>query len=189
MHVRAARPDDAEALRTAVSRAREATVFDDIGAPLLDVSAAGVREAAAAEAEWSFLMEDEEGPVGVAIAHPDVEVTTDESTDAEESADDARDANGGDREARTARAVGPPEPRGREGVASELLARIASSVADRGVGTLRATVPADSPGPRSSSARTGSSTVAPVAARRVTSRSSSPTWTRFGDRDARDRPN
>jgi len=32
-----------------VSRAREATVFDDIGAPLLDVSAAGVREAAAAE--------------------------------------------------------------------------------------------------------------------------------------------
>jgi len=35
----------------------------------------------------------------------------------------------------------------REGVrASELLARIASSVADRGVGTLRATVPADSPG-------------------------------------------
>jgi len=64
MHVRAARPDDAEALRTAVSRAREATVFDDIGAPLLDVSAAGVREAAA-EAEWSFLMEDEEGPVGV----------------------------------------------------------------------------------------------------------------------------
>jgi len=144
MHVRAARPDDAEALRTAVSRAREATVFDDIGAPLLDVSAAGVREAAA-EAEWSFLMEDEEGPVGVAIAHPDVEVTTDESTDAEESADDAREANGGDREAELLALWVHPNHAG-EGVASELLARIASSVADRGVGTLRATVPADSPG-------------------------------------------
>lgn len=186
MHVRAARPDDAEALRTAVSRAREATVFDDIGAPLLDVSAAGVREAAA-EAEWSFLMEDEEGPVGVAIAHPDVEVTTDESTDAEESADDARDANGGDREAELLALWVHPNHAG-EGVASELLARIASSVADRGVEPFARPFPPTAPGPRSSSARTGSSTVAPVAARRVTSRSSSPTWTRFGDRDA-DRPN
>jgi len=146
----------------------------------------GVREAAA-EAEWSFLMEDEEGPVGVAIAHPDVEVTTDESTDAEESADDARDANGGDREAELLALWVHPNHAG-EGVASELLARIASSVADRGVGTLRATVPADSPGATEFFSAHGFVHRAPVAARRVTSRSSSPTWTRFGDRDA-DRPN
>ncbi|WP_144920045.1 GNAT family N-acetyltransferase [Halorubrum salsamenti] len=134
MHVRAARPDDAEALRTAVSRAREATVFDDIGAPLLDVSAAGVREAAA-EAEWSFLMEGEDGPVGVAIAHPD----------AEEAADTSRDRGEGDREAELLALWVHPNHAG-EGVASELLARVASSVADHGIGTLRASVPADSPG-------------------------------------------
>ena len=134
MHVRAARPDDAEALRTAVSRAREATVFDDIGAPLLDVSAAGVREAAA-EAKWSFLMEDEEGPVGVAIAHPD----------AEESADGLRDRSGDGREAELLALWVHPNHAG-EGVAAELLSRVASSVADNGVGTLRASVPTDSPG-------------------------------------------
>jgi len=144
MHVRAARPDDAEALRTAVSRAREATVFDDIGAPLLDVSAAGVREAAA-EAEWSFLMEDEEGPVGVAIAHPDGEESTAESANAEKSTDRHGDASEGDREAELLALWVHPNHAG-EGVASELLSRVASSVIDRGVGTLRASVPADSPG-------------------------------------------
>ena len=122
MHVRAASPDDAEALRTAVSRARETTVFDDIGAPLLDVSAAGVREAAA-EAKWSYLMEDEDGPVGVAIAHPDTE-----GSEAELLALWVHPSHAG------------------EGVAKELLGRVGSSVADRGVDTLRATVPADSPG-------------------------------------------
>ncbi|MFO8115897.1 MAG: GNAT family N-acetyltransferase [Halorubrum sp.] len=122
MHVRAARPDDAEALRTAVSRAREATVFDDIGSPLLDVSAAGVREAAT-EAEWSFLMEGDDGPVGVAIAHPD----------------------GHGSEAELLALWVHPSHAG-EGVADELLARVASSVTERGVDTLRASVPGDSPG-------------------------------------------
>jgi len=122
MHVRAARPDDAEALRTAVSRAREATVFDDIGSPLLDVSAAGVREAAA-EAEWSFLMEDDDGPVGVAIAHPDAQ-----GSEAELLALWVHPSHAG------------------EGVADDLLSRVASSVTDRGVDTLRASVPTDSPG-------------------------------------------
>lgn len=122
MHVRAARPDDAEALRTAVSRAREATVFDDIGSPLLDVSAAGVREAAA-EAEWCFMMEDDDGPVGVAIAHPDGQ-----GSEAELLALWVHPAHAG------------------EGVADELLARVASSVTDRDVDVLRARVPADSPG-------------------------------------------
>jgi ribosomal protein S18 acetylase RimI-like enzyme len=122
MHVRAARPDDAETLRTAVSRAREATVFDDIGSPLLDVSAAGVREAAA-EAEWCFLMEDEDGPVGVAIAHPDAQ----------------------EPEAELLALWVHPNHAG-EGVAAELLSRVGSSMTDRGVDTLRATVPADSPG-------------------------------------------
>ena len=122
MHVRAARPDDAEALRTAVSRAREETVFDDIGTPLLDVSAAGVREAAA-EAEWSFLMEDADGPVGVAVAHPDAQGS----------------------EAELLALWVHPNHAG-EGVAAELLSRVASSVTDRDIDTLRATVPADSPG-------------------------------------------
>lgn len=121
MHVRAARPDDAEVLRTAVSRAREATVFDDIGAPLLDVSAASVREAAA-EAEWSFLMEDDDGPVGVAIAHPDTD-----GSEAELLALWVHPSHAG------------------EGVAADLLSRVASSVADRGIETLRASVPTDTP--------------------------------------------
>jgi ribosomal protein S18 acetylase RimI-like enzyme len=122
MHVRAARPDDAETLRTAVSRARETTVFDDIGSPLLDVSAAGVREAAA-EAEWSFLMEDEDGPVGVAIAHPDAQ-----GSEAELLALWVHPSHAG------------------EGIADELLSRVASSVTERDIDTLRACVPADSPG-------------------------------------------
>ncbi|QKG91728.1 GNAT family N-acetyltransferase [Halorubrum salinarum] len=122
MDVRAARADDAEALRTAVSRAREETVFDDIGAPLLDVSAAGVREAAA-EAEWSFLMEhDEEGPVGLAIAHPDPDGTEAELL-----------------------ALWVHPNRAGEGIAGELLSRVGAALADRGVETLRATVPADRP--------------------------------------------
>ena len=122
MHVRAAQPDDAEALRTAVSRARETTVFDDIGAPLLDVSAAGVREAAA-EAEWSFLMEDDDGPIGVAIAHPDAS-----GPEAELLALWVHPSHAG------------------EGVAGELLSRVAASIRGRGVDTLRATVPTGSPG-------------------------------------------
>ncbi|WP_424014607.1 GNAT family N-acetyltransferase [Halorubrum xinjiangense] len=122
MYVRAARPDDAEALRTAVSRAREETVFDDIGAPLLDVSAAGVREAAA-EAEWSFLMEhDEEGPVGLAIAHPDPDGTEAELL-----------------------ALWVHPNRAGEGVADELLARVGDALADRDIEVLRATVPPDRP--------------------------------------------
>ena len=122
MYVRAARPDDAEALRTAVSRAREETVFDDIGAPLLDVSAAGVREAAA-EAEWTFLMEsDRERPVGLAIAHPDPDGT----------------------EAELLALWVHPNHAG-EGVADELLARVGDATADRGVEALRATVPSDRP--------------------------------------------
>jgi len=122
MDVRAARPDDAEDLRTAVSRAREETVFDDIGAPLLDVSAASVREAAA-EAEWSFLMEhDDEGPVGLAIAHPDPDGTEAELL-----------------------ALWVHPNRAGEGIADELLARVGNALADRGVETLRATVPADRP--------------------------------------------
>ncbi len=122
MDLRAAQPDDAEVLRTAVSRAREDTVFDDIGAPLLDVSAAGVREAAAG-AEWSFLMEAEDGPVGVAIAHPDSD-----GSEAELLALWVHPSHAG------------------EGVAGELLARVASSVIERGVETLRASVPANAPG-------------------------------------------
>lgn len=144
MHVRAARPDDAEALRTAVSRAREATVFDDIGAPLLDVSAAGVREAAA-EAEWSYLMEGEEGPVGIAIAHPDAEEPAGDPTGARETGDSPRTADGGNREAELLALWVHPNHAG-EGVAGELLARVASSVADSGVEVLRASIPADSPG-------------------------------------------
>ncbi len=122
MHLRAAQPDDAEALRTAVSRAREETVFDDLGAPLLDVSAAGVREAAA-EAEWSFLMEDDDGPIGVAIAHPDAC-----GTEAELLALWVHPGHAG------------------EGVAGDLLSCVAESVSDRGVDTLRSRVPTDSPG-------------------------------------------
>ena len=122
MNVRAARPDDAETLRTAVSRAREETVFDDIGAPLLDVSAAGVREAAAG-AEWSFLMEHgEQGPVGLAIAHPDPDGVEAELL-----------------------ALWVHPTRAGEGVADELLARVGDALAVRGVETLRATVPSGRP--------------------------------------------
>ena len=119
MRVRPARPADAETLRTAVSRAREATVFDDIASPLFDVSAAGIREATAG-AECRFLMEDDDGPIGVAIAHPD----EDES------------------EAELLALWVHPEHAG-EGITEELLGRVASSLADRGTQTLRTGVLAD----------------------------------------------
>lgn len=122
MHVRAAQPNDAEALRMAVSRARETSVFDDIGASLLDVSAAGVREAAVG-AEWSYLMEDEDGPVGVAIAHPDPD-----GSEAELLALWVHPSHAG------------------EGIATELLSRVATSLVEHEITTLRAAVPADSPG-------------------------------------------
>lgn len=124
MRVRPARPGDAEALRAAVSRARETTVFDDIGAPLLDVSAAGVREAAS-EADCCFLVEQDDRPVGLAIAHPD----------------------GDGSEAELLALWVHPEYEG-EGVERRLLGRVASSLADRGVRQIRATVEADRPSAR-----------------------------------------
>ncbi len=124
MRVRPARPGDAETLRMAVSRAREESVFDDIASPLLDVSAAGVREAAAG-AECSFLMEADDAPVGLAIAHPD-----DDGSEAELLALWVHPAHAGN------------------GVTETLLSRIASSLAERGVETVRATVPADRPSVR-----------------------------------------
>ncbi|MES3162059.1 MAG: GNAT family N-acetyltransferase [Halorubrum sp.] len=124
MRVRPARPDDAETLRAAVSRARETTVLDDISETLFDVSAAGVREAAAG-AECRFLVEVDGAPVGVALAHPD--------------ADGA--------EAELLALWVHPEHAG-DGIVEKLLARVASSLADRGVETLRTTVPADQPSVR-----------------------------------------
>ncbi len=121
MRVRPARPADAETLRTAVSRARETSVFDDIAGPLFDVSAAGVREATAG-AECRFLMEDDDGPVGVALAHPD-----DDPAEAELLALWVH-----------------PEHAG-EGVIEELLSRLASSLTDRGTQVLRTGVPLDRP--------------------------------------------
>lgn len=108
----------------AVSRAREGTVFDDIASPLLDVSAAGVREAAAG-ADCCFLMEADDAPVGLAIAHPDADGT----------------------EAELLALWVHPEYIG-DGVTEALLSRIASSLAERGVETVRATVPADRPSVR-----------------------------------------
>ena len=64
----------------------------------------------------------DDGPVGVAIAHPDTQ-----GTEAELLALWVHPGHAG------------------EGVAAELLSRVASSVADRDVDTLRASVPADSP--------------------------------------------
>lgn len=124
MRVRPARPADAETLRTAVSRARETNVFDDIAGPLFDVSAAGVREATAG-AECRFLMEDDDRPVGVALAHPD-----EDATEAELLALWVHPTHAG------------------EGVTEELLSRVASSLADRGIRTLRTAVPADRPAVR-----------------------------------------
>ncbi|MWV64409.1 GNAT family N-acetyltransferase [Halorubrum sp. JWXQ-INN 858] len=124
MRVRPARPGDAEALRAAVSRAREATVFDDIGAPLLDVSAAGVREAASA-ADCCYLVEADGKPVGLAIAHPDAD-----GAEAELLALWVHPAYTGD------------------GIENRLLSRVAASLADRGVKQLRASVEHDLPSAR-----------------------------------------
>ncbi|WP_418279921.1 N-acetyltransferase family protein [Halorubrum sp. DTA98] len=124
MRVRPARPGDAEALRAAVSRAREATVFDDIGAPLLDVSAAGVREAASA-ADCCYLVEEDHTPVGLAIAHPD--------------ADGA--------EAELLALWVHPEYTGGD-IENRLLTRVASSLSERGVSRIRATVDRDQPSAR-----------------------------------------
>jgi len=121
MELRAARPTDAEALRTAVSRAREETVLDDIGAPNSLISAAGVREAVA-EAEWAFLVETESRPIGLAIAHPDADGTEAELL-----------------------ALWVHPSRVGEGVAAELLARVGRALAAADVETLRASVPSDSP--------------------------------------------
>lgn len=124
MRVRPARPGDAEALRAAVSRARETTVFDDIGAPLLDVSAAGVREAAS-EADCCYLVEDDDAPIGLAIAHPD-----DDGTEAELLALWVHPEYVGD------------------GIENRLLERVASSLSERDVERLRATIERDQPSSR-----------------------------------------
>ena len=99
-------------------------MFDDIGAPLLDVSAAGVREAAVG-AECCFLMENDDDPVGVVIAHPD------------ESGSEAE-----------LLALWVHPERAGEGISDELLSRAAAELADYGVDTLRASVPSDRPSAR-----------------------------------------
>lgn len=99
-------------------------MFDDIGAPLLDVSAAGVREAAVG-AECCFLMENGDDPIGVAIAHPDETGS----------------------EAELLALWVHPEHVG-EGVTEDLLSRIAEELADHGLDTLRASVPDDRPSAR-----------------------------------------
>lgn len=121
MRVRPARPGDAEALRAAVSRAGTTTVFDDCDAPLLDVSSAGVREAAAC-ADCCFLVEDDGKPVGHALAHPDADGS----------------------EAELLSLWIHPEYAG-TGVEEELLSRVACSLADDGVERIRATIDGDSP--------------------------------------------
>ncbi|GAB3416479.1 hypothetical protein GCM10027435_13860 [Haloparvum alkalitolerans] len=119
MRVRPARPGDAETLRTAVSRGGETTVFDDTGAPILDVSAAGVREAAAA-ADCCFLVEEGGRPVGLALAHPDHEGA----------------------EAELLSLWVHPEFLG-EGIAARLLERVARSLREQGIERLRTTAAAD----------------------------------------------
>lgn len=124
MRVRPARPADAEALRAAVSRAGEATVFDDIGAPLLDVSEVGVREAAAS-ADCCFLVEEDGQPMGLALAHPD---------------DD------GDAAELLALWVHPE--RAGENVAKRLLKRLATNLAEEGVDVIRTCTPVSQPSAR-----------------------------------------
>lgn len=99
-------------------------MFDDIGAPLLDVSAAGVREATVG-AECCFLMEDDDGPIGVAIAHPDETGS----------------------EAELLALWVHPEHVG-EGVTEDLLSHTADALAGHGVDTLRTSVPDDRPSAR-----------------------------------------
>ncbi len=92
-------------------------MFDDTGAPILDISAATVREAAA---DCCYLVEEEGRPVGLALAHPD--------PDGEEAELLALWVH--------------PEFLG-EGIATQLLERVARSLGDRGVERLRATAAAD----------------------------------------------
>ncbi|QHS16349.1 GNAT family N-acetyltransferase [Halopenitus persicus] len=121
MQVRPACPGDAEALRAAVSRAGETAVFDDFGAPILDVSAAGVREAAAT-ADCSFLVEADGKPVGVALAHPDP---------------DGREAE--------LLALWVHPDHAADDVETTLLGNVARSLARDGVEAIRTTVPHDDP--------------------------------------------
>lgn len=124
MRVRPARPGDPETLRAAVSRSREAAVFDDVDVPLLDVSAAGVREAAG-QADCSFVVEEDDRPVGVAVAHPD------------------RDGL----EAELLALWVHPEYPGQE-IVDRLLSRVADALSREGVSRLRTTVDPDRPSER-----------------------------------------
>ena len=124
MRVRPARPADAEALRAAVSRAGETAVFDDIRAPLLDVSAVGVREAAAS-ADCCFLVEEGDEPVGLALAHPD-----------------------DDEEAAELLALWVHPERAGDDAATRLLRRLATRLADMDVEEVRTCTPADRPSAR-----------------------------------------
>jgi ribosomal protein S18 acetylase RimI-like enzyme len=121
MHVRPARPGDAEALRAAVSRAGETAVFDDREVQVFDVSAAGVREAAVA-ADCGYLVEVDDRPVGLAIAHPD------------------RDGSAAEL---LALWVHPDHVE--TNVDGRLLERVARDLAREGVETLRVSVPTEEP--------------------------------------------
>ena len=99
-------------------------MFDDIGAPLLDVSAAGVREAAS-EADCCYLVEDDETPIGLAVAHPDADGV----------------------EAELLALWVHPEYTG-DDIEDRLLERVASALAERGVERLRAAVERDQPSAR-----------------------------------------
>lgn len=124
MRVRPARPADAEALRAAVSRAGETTVFDDIGAPLLDASEVGVREAAAS-ADCCFLVEEDGQPMGLALAHPDE-----------------------DGEAAELLALWVHPERAGADVAKQLLKRLASHLATEGIEVIRTCTPVNQPSAR-----------------------------------------
>lgn len=119
MRVRPARPGDAEALRTAVSRASETRVFEAETDPLVaDFSVAGVREAAAS-ADCCYLAERDGKPVGIALAHPDPDGV----------------------EAELLALWVHPDYCG-DGVEERLLERIAADLEKQGVRQLRATVDA-----------------------------------------------
>lgn len=124
MRVRPARPADAEALRAAVSRAGEATVFDDIGVPPLAVSEVGVREAAAA-ADCCFLVEENGQPMGLALAHPD------EDGDAAELL-----------------ALWVHPERAGEDVAKRLLGRLATHLSEENIDIIRTCTPENQPSSR-----------------------------------------
>jgi len=119
MRVRPATAGDTEAIRAAVSRAREDSVFDDLTPPPSDVSPAGIREALEGAA-CPFVLVDDARPVGVAAAHPD-----DTGTEAE------------------LLALWVHPEHAADGATATLLSRVASALAARGVETIRASVPAD----------------------------------------------